>query len=84
MKHYFTKKSGDTVRIFVLCILWLGAWGPASTWAVAVKPEREGRMRLEALLLSEIRGWIATIKGEEYNRGTIFDYMDGAGEVYLA
>lgn len=32
----------------------------------------------------EIYGWKAQEKVETYNRETIYDYMDGAGEIYLA
>ncbi len=32
----------------------------------------------------EIHGWKAEEKVETYNRETIYDYMDGAGEIYLA
>lgn len=31
-----------------------------------------------------IHGWKAAIKAEIYNRETIYDYMNGAGEIYLA
>jgi len=36
------------------------------------------------LIPREINGWKATHEGRVYNRQTIFDYLDGAGEVYLA
>ncbi|MEW6674688.1 MAG: DUF362 domain-containing protein [Nitrospirota bacterium] len=35
-------------------------------------------------LPDEIYGWKAQKKVENYNRETIYDYMDGAGEIYLA
>lgn len=35
-------------------------------------------------LPKQIEGWKAMGKTETYNRETIYDYMDGAGEIYLA
>ncbi|MFZ6017433.1 MAG: DUF6599 family protein [Nitrospirota bacterium] len=35
-------------------------------------------------LPDEIYGWKAQKKVENYNRETIYDYIDGAGEIYLA
>jgi hypothetical protein len=35
-------------------------------------------------LPKEVNGWKADAKAEIYNRETIYDYMDGAGEIYLA
>jgi len=43
----------------------------------------EGAMRLARLIPDEIGPWKAAGDLESYNRETIFDYIDGAGEVYL-
>ncbi|MBI5187614.1 MAG: hypothetical protein HZA07_00855 [Nitrospirae bacterium] len=39
---------------------------------------------MRKFLSSEIHGWKAERKAETYSRETIYDYMDGAGEIYLA
>jgi hypothetical protein len=41
-------------------------------------------MQLHLLLPETILGWSAKSAGEIFTRDTIFDYMDGAGEIYLA
>ena len=41
-------------------------------------------IQLCALLPEQISGWSAKSAGEIFTRETIFDYMDGAGEIYLA
>ena len=43
---------------------------------------KEKRKILEDLLPQEIHGWEAKGKDALYDRQTIFDYIDGAGEVY--
>jgi hypothetical protein len=40
-------------------------------------------MHMRELVPSEIYGWKAQGELESYNRETIFDYIDGAGEIYL-
>ncbi|MEW6408659.1 MAG: DUF6599 family protein [Nitrospirota bacterium] len=47
---------------------------------------REGgkTVRMSKLIPYEIYGWRAQNEGVIYNRETIFDYMNGAGEIYLA
>ena len=41
-------------------------------------------MRLGELLPRQMDGWLVTGEDAIYTRDTIFDYMDGAGEIYLA
>jgi len=43
----------------------------------------EGAMRLAKLIPNEFGPWKAASDLESYDRETIFDYIDGAGEVYL-
>ena len=40
-------------------------------------------MGLESLVPASAAGFVAPAPGRTYDRATIFDYMDGAGEVYL-
>jgi len=42
-----------------------------------------GAMELAKLIPDEYSGWKAVGNVEQYNRRTIFDYINGAGEVYL-
>jgi hypothetical protein len=42
------------------------------------------KVNLQNLLPQEIDGWKAGVKDELYDPETIFDYIDGAGEVYRA
>jgi len=42
------------------------------------------KVNLQNLLPQEIDGWKAGVKDELYDPQTIFDYIDGAGEVYRA
>lgn len=42
------------------------------------------KLNLADLLPREINGWKAAVKDEVYDPQTIFDYIDGAGEVYRA
>ena len=43
---------------------------------------KDDKIALGGLLPREINGWQATEKDEIYDPQTIFDYIDGAGEVY--
>ncbi len=56
------------------------------TFAVAevVKGEEKGKMNQEISLPSEVGGWKWDEKGMKYNSGTLFGYIDGAAELYLA
>ncbi len=40
-------------------------------------------MALESLVPGSAAGFVASAPGRAYDRATIFEYMDGAGEVYL-
>jgi hypothetical protein len=46
--------------------------------------KKEEMMTLESSLPDEIQGWSAKNNGVYFSRETIFDYMNGAGEVYLS
>jgi hypothetical protein len=48
------------------------------------KSMSEGEVDLGALLPKEINGWEAKAPDEFYDPNTIFDYINGAGEVYRA
>lgn len=43
----------------------------------------EGEVNMRELVPEEIHGWIMQDEVEIYDRETIFDYIDGAGEIYL-
>ncbi|MBU1317829.1 MAG: hypothetical protein KKG33_11875 [candidate division Zixibacteria bacterium] len=60
--------------IFVLAILTLAGCGQSV--------EKGGVINMQNLMPTEIAGWKADAATELYDRETIFDYMDGAGEVY--
>jgi hypothetical protein len=46
--------------------------------------KKEEMMTLNSSLPNEIQGWSAKNKDIYFSRETIFDYMNGAGEVYLS
>ena len=46
------------------------------------KTERE-MMPMEEFVPSDMQGWRVQGEAETYDRETIFDYIDGAGEIYL-
>ncbi len=46
--------------------------------------KEKGKMEQEISLPAEVAGWKWDRKDLNYNRRTIFDYIDGAGELYLA
>jgi len=54
------------------------------TVAGIVKAEEKGKMNQEISLPSEAAGWKWDGKEERYNSKTLFDYIDGAAELYLA
>ncbi len=41
-------------------------------------------MQVDEILPKYLEGWSVVGEDKVYNRSTIFDYMDGAGEIYLA
>jgi hypothetical protein len=54
------------------------------TGAVSMKGEEKGKMHQEISLPSEAGGWRWDGKGMNYDSRTVFKYMDGAAELYLA
>ena len=64
--------------IFFLILVWIMAG------AEVIKGEEKGKMNPEILLPSEARGWKWDGKEMKYNPKALFDYMDGAAELYLA
>jgi hypothetical protein len=54
------------------------------TVAEMVRGEEKGKMSREIFLPSEAGGWKWDRKEAEYNSKTLFKYMDGAAELYLA
>ena len=46
--------------------------------------QEKGKMEQEAVFPAEVSGWKWDGKESHYNRKTIFDYIDGAGELYIA
>jgi hypothetical protein len=48
------------------------------------KSQERAAAKMEDMAPQEINGWKATEKPEAFDRQTIFNYIDGAGEVYLA
>ncbi len=63
----------------ILILLWLGAAEPLS---LNPKSKNEKEMSLEQLVPQKMNGWSSEGQDEIYYRDTIFDYMNGAGEVY--
>jgi hypothetical protein len=46
--------------------------------------QEKGKMEPEAVFPAEVSGWRWDGKENHYNRKTIFDYINGAGELYIA
>ncbi len=63
---------------FLVIMVWI------FTVAESVKGEEKGKMNREISLPSEAGGWKWDGKEMEYNPRTVFKYMDGAAELYLA
>lgn len=51
--------------------------------ACATKKKDKETIQMQEYVPSEIYGWKAQDEVETYDRETIFDYIDGAGEIYL-
>ena len=64
--------------IFFLILVWVF---PGTE---IVKGEEKGKMNPEISLPSEAAGWMWDEKEMTYNSRTVFDYIDGAAELYLA
>ncbi len=45
---------------------------------------REGEMGLDKLMPQDVEGWRAEATGRVYDRNTLFEYIDGGAELYLA
>jgi hypothetical protein len=71
----------DTVGVVILvvAIMLISATGRAEE-----QMPKDAIMQCSVLLPQNIAGWVPAGDGEIFTRETIFDYMDGAGEVYLA
>jgi len=54
------------------------------TVAEIVEGEQKGKMNPEIFLPAEAAGWTWDGKEKKYNSKTLFDYIDGAAELYLA
>ena len=50
----------------------------------AVKGQEKGKMDAEFSLPSQVEGWKWDGKDVKYNSKTLFDYIDGGAELYLA
>ena len=46
--------------------------------------QEKGKADQEAIFPAEVSGWKWDGKENHYNRKTIFDYINGAGELYIA
>jgi hypothetical protein len=71
-------ESGMRTWIFFVIIILILVPPPGVTG------REKGKMEQEISLPSEAAGWRWDRKDLNYNRRTIFDYIDGAGELYLA
>ena len=63
---------------FLVMIIWM------FTAAEMVKGEEKGEMDQAISLPSEVEGWKWDGKEIKYNSKTLFDYIDGAAELFLA
>jgi hypothetical protein len=61
-----------------------GAWGPALALLLATCGRRAEPVQQPPALPSETGGWRADGAPQRFDRRTIFRYLDGGGEVYLA
>jgi hypothetical protein len=71
------KNSGPLAGILATLLAGFGM-------AVAGKDHGPEARPLEALLPQQFAGWQSAGKDQTFHRGNLFDYMDGAGEIYLA
>ena len=77
MKHQFLSRYVVTsVSVITICIATI------SMCSIINKSEKSMHMR--EFVPSEIYGWKAQGELEIYDRETIFDYINGAGEIYLS
>lgn len=73
--HYGTDTKIWTCLVIMVCIF---------TVAEIVEGEQKGKMNPEISLPAEAAGWTWNGKEMKYNSKTLFDYIDGAAELYLA
>src|SRR3990172_11219145 len=66
------------IWIFFVVMAWIFTVGEI------VKGEEKGKMNPEISLPSEATDWKGSEKKMKYNSKTLFAYMDGAAELYLA
>lgn len=68
------------MRIWIILVIVL--------WTLSPPQKAQGgvseKMKLEFSLPSEAKGWKWDGKGKKYNSRTLFDYINGAAELYLA
>ncbi len=68
------------MRVWIFFVIMVSLFSVART----AKGEEKGRMSHEISLPSEVAGWKWEKKDLRYNSKTVFSYMDGAAELYLA
>ena len=68
------------MRIWIFFVIMISIFSVAGR----VNGEEKGKMSQEVSLPSEAAGWKWDKKEMRYNSKTIFSYMDGAAELYLA
>jgi hypothetical protein len=68
------------MRIWIFFVIMVSIF----TAAEIVKGEEKGKMNREISLPSEVGGWKWDEKEMKYNSKTLFKYIDGAAELYLA
>lgn len=67
--------------LLVSTALWLAPSGPNQEAEKQMKPFS---LPFDKILPREISGWAPSGEDQVFGRDDIFDYMDGAGEIYLA
>jgi len=76
MKHQFLSRYVVTsVSVITICTAMISTCSTIN--------EGEKSMHMREFVPNEIYGWKAQGEVEIYDRETIFDYIDGAGEIYL-
>jgi hypothetical protein len=84
----YINKGGDAIkRAAVLFALACLALGPVFLMSSPRRQEKRIPPQASAfasILPQEVLGWTKSREDEVFTRDNIFDYMDGAGEIYLA
>jgi hypothetical protein len=78
IKRGIHKGMGMKILTCLVTMVWI------FTVAGIVEGEQKGKMNLEISLPAEAAGWTWDEKEMKYNSKSLFDYMDGAAELYLA